>query len=57
MSNGIMHYNRGFRCIPRLIVCIQSLRKYYSGNITLVQDGEHDADLIKDLQKTFGIDV
>ena len=57
MSQGIMHYNRGQRCLVRLIVCIQSLRKHYKGNITLVQDGEHDTDLIKDLQKTFGIDV
>ena len=57
MSQGIIYYNKSFGCVVRLIVCIQSLRKYYSGNITLFQDGEPDVDLMKDLQKTFGVDI
>jgi hypothetical protein len=57
MSQGIIYYNKGFKCIPRLIICIQSLRKHYNGNVTLFQDGEHDIELIKNLQKTFGVDI
>lgn len=57
MSQGVIYYNRGWKCIVRLIVCIQSLRKHYGGNITLFQDGDGDTDLLKDLQKQFGVDV
>jgi len=56
-SSGVIYYNKAWSCIPRLIVSIQSLRKNYSGNITLFQDGEHDIELIKNLKKTFGVDV
>lgn len=56
-TSGVIYYNKGYSCIPRLIVCINSLRKHYNGNITLFQDGDHDTDLIKDLQKTFGVNI
>lgn len=57
MSQGVIYYNRGKGCLVRLIVCMKSLRKHYSGNITLFQDGEHDQQLIKDIQKEFGADI
>jgi hypothetical protein len=36
---------------------MKTLRDYYSGNVTLFQDGEHDEDLIKSVQKEFGVDI
>jgi hypothetical protein len=59
MSNGVIYYNKGTKCIVRLILAIQSLRRHYDGNITLFQDngGFVDEDLMRDLQKKFSIDV
>lgn len=35
MTNGVIYYNKGNSCVVRLMVSINSLRKYYSGNITV----------------------
>jgi hypothetical protein len=40
MSKGILFYNYGRGCLPRMAVAIHSLRKHYDGNVTLISDGE-----------------
>lgn len=37
-TQGIIYYNRGQSCIVRLMVSIQSLRKFYDGNITILME-------------------
>lgn len=59
MSNGIIYYHKGTKCIVRLILAIQSLRRHYGGNITLFQDSGAfvDEELMQDLQKNFDVNI
>jgi len=40
MSRGIIMYNQGQKLAVRLSVALSSLRKYYSGPITLLSEGK-----------------
>lgn len=40
MNYGVLYLNQGTKCIIRLLVSIHSLRKVYSGGITVIQVGE-----------------
>lgn len=41
-TQGVIYYNRGHGCVIRLMVSIQSLRKFYDGNITIfIEDYDH----------------
>jgi lipopolysaccharide biosynthesis glycosyltransferase len=40
MSDGVIYYNYGSKCAVRLLVSIVSLKKYYSGPIVIISDGE-----------------
>lgn len=55
-SQGVIFYNKGKKCIVRLILCINSLRRFYKGPITVVIEGEQPPRLLEDLKNTFGCD-
>jgi len=56
-SKGVVYYNKGTKCIPRLIVSIMTLRKHYQGNVTIFLEGEHPKGLPESLQKEFNVRV
>lgn len=39
-SSGVLYFNRGTQCIPRLLVSARSLRKHYKGNASIVCEEE-----------------
>lgn len=57
MTEGVIYYNRGFKCVVRLIVSLFSLRKHYKGPITIFMEGDGLAQLAEDMRKTFSADV
>jgi hypothetical protein len=40
MNTGVIYFNSGTKCLIRLLVSIWSLRKHYSGPITIITTGE-----------------
>ena len=45
MSRGVIYYNRGTKMLVRLAVSLESLRRHYTGPVTVLSQGEdsHDA--------------
>jgi hypothetical protein len=50
MDKGIIYYNSGTGCLPRLTVSLYSLRKHYDGPVTVISDGSESSVLCKKLQ-------
>ena len=40
MTQGILYFNQGSKCMIRLLVSLYSLRRHYKGAVTLVQSGK-----------------
>jgi hypothetical protein len=40
MTRGVLYYNRGTRCLTRLLVSLHSLRAYYTGSVCIAHEGE-----------------
>lgn len=40
MSKGVIYYNTGQKCLPRLLVSLHSLRKHYGGPVTILSQGK-----------------
>jgi hypothetical protein len=57
LTRGVIVFNAGTKCLPRLIVCLKSLRKHYAGNLTVFLEGYHDENLIDGIRKNFNADV
>lgn len=58
--NGIIYYNRGTKCLARLLVSIYSLREHYSGPISIISQVTEDQApyLCKKIANCFdGVDV
>jgi hypothetical protein len=53
MLNGVVLYNKGHKCIPRLIVALRSLRKHYNGLIAVFLEGEDCQELGDMISKRF----
>lgn len=51
MKKCVLYYNRGQKCIIRLLVSIASLRKHYDGDIILAHQDEPNDYLAKRLKK------
>jgi len=51
MTKTVLYYNRGTKCINRLVVSIHSLKKHWSGDITLVNEGVLNEVLSKAMDK------
>src|ERR1035437_2469901 len=56
-TRGVICFNRGRKMIPKLIVFLRSLRKHYSGNLTVFLEGEHDESLVSSIRDTFNANV
>jgi len=56
-TKGVIYYNRGLKCIVRLIVSMWSLKRFYDGPITLFWEGDAPKGLIEDLRAKLGVDV
>ena len=54
-TKGILYYNRGNKCLIRLVVSLFSLRKHWDGEITVVQDGPVGTILKEALTKNFRV--
>jgi hypothetical protein len=55
-TQGVIYYNKGVKCIVRLILCINSLRRYYKGPITVFIEGKQPPALLEDLHREYGVD-
>jgi len=40
MTQGVIYYNKGVKCITRLLVSMHTLRKHYQGEIHVLVEGE-----------------
>jgi hypothetical protein len=47
---GVLYYNRGTKCVVRLLLSLYSLRKVYNGNITVVCEGKQSDGFINALE-------
>lgn len=45
MTEGILFYNAGTKCLPRLLVAVHSLRKHFNGNICIISCGEQGREI------------
>jgi hypothetical protein len=43
MTRGVLYYNHGTRCLPRLLVSLLTLRRHYSGDVAVAAEGEPPA--------------
>jgi hypothetical protein len=56
MTKGVIYYNRGTKCMARLLVSLYSLRKHYQGNVALIYSGEQEQWFL-DAVKSFDAEV
>jgi hypothetical protein len=56
-TSGVIYYNKGHKCIVRLIVSLQSLRQHYAGPTSIFWEGEAPAGLLDALRKEFAVDI
>lgn len=45
MSNGVIYLNAGRKMLPRLLVSVYSLKKYYNGPISIISIGEESKEI------------
>ena len=57
MSQGVIYYNKGFKCVVRMIISLMSMRKHYSGPITVFLEGEGLKELSEKIKKEFDVNV
>lgn len=53
MTDGILYYNVGTKCLARLLTSIHSLRKVYSGNICILSSGEESHYACKSISQKY----
>jgi len=53
MSNGIIYYNFGTKCLPRLLVSVNSLRKHFNGSVCIISSGEESKDICQRISKEY----
>lgn len=56
MKAGVLFWNHGRRCLPRLAVAVHSLRKHYEGPVCLLNEGELD-DWALELMLAYCVEV
>jgi len=57
LTRGVILFNRGEKCLTRMIVCLRTLRKHFAGNVTLFLEGPHSPKLMADLKDRFAVDI
>jgi len=50
-SKGVIYYNRGTKCIIRLLVSLASLRKHWDGEVSVIYSGDQQEWFVKALEK------
>lgn len=55
-SNGIIMFNRGEGCIVRAIVCLYTLRQYWSGNVTFYLEKPYPSEF-DEVCKHFNVNI
>jgi hypothetical protein len=56
-SKGVIYYNRGELNLVRLVVSLMTLRRHYSGNVTVFLEEKHREWLPGRLRDSFGVNV
>jgi hypothetical protein len=56
-SKGVIYYNRGEANLVRLVVSMMTLRRHYSGDVTVFLDEKHPDGLPEQIKDTFGANV
>jgi len=57
MNNGIIYLNAGTKMLPRLLVSIFSLRKYYTDKISIIQIGDIGLDILDLIQEKLACEI
>ena len=55
MTSGVVYYNMGNKCLVRLAVSIYSLKKHYTGPITILSEGEESDKFCEKIAKDLGV--
>ena len=55
-SRGVIYYNKGKKCVIRLITSLWSLIKVYNGNITVLLEGEEWPKWLLEYLKSIGVE-
>lgn len=45
MTQGVIYYNTGRKCLARLVTTIYSLRKHYSGPVAILSEGDESHEI------------
>lgn len=55
-SRGVIYYNRGTKCMIRLLVSFNSLRKHWNGPVTVICAGKQEEWFVREVKK-MGADI
>lgn len=56
-NRGIIFYNSGLKCLPRLLVAVKSLRDNYKKNISIISEEDSGYETCKNICEYFGCDL
>jgi lipopolysaccharide biosynthesis glycosyltransferase len=56
-TKGVIYFNVGTKCLPRLVVSLWSLRKVYGGSICLISMGDESNEWCRKIAEYFGAEV
>jgi len=54
---GTIYYNKGRKCLVRLIVSLMTMRKHHNGDVTVFLEGTHPEGFAEAIQREFGVNV
>ena len=57
MTAGVIYYSVGPGCTVRLLVSIYSLRRHYSGPITIISEGSESDAICSQIAKAMNVDI
>lgn len=57
MKKGVIYFNLGSKCLPRLVTSIHSLRKYYDGPVTIISTGHESNEVCQNISKITELNV
>lgn len=49
MTEGVIYFNQGTKCILRIAVSLHSLRKHYDGPVAIISSGQESHNILKQL--------
>ena len=54
---GTIYYNRGVKCLVRLIVSLMTMRRHHHGDVTVFLEGSHPEGFAEAIKKAFDVEV